>query len=256
MLRAALLLCLALAPAPIHAQALQYDVITVKPHDPADTSMSVQMAQGTYSAKNIQLDNLIAGAYGVKMWLVTGLPGWARSASWDIEAKLLNPPPGRLKSEQYESLMKGLLRSRFGLQAYEEQRVQPVFEMTVSPGGPALHATAPGPPGEDGKPTAARGGYRTRPGSLEGSLPIATLCESLSYTLERTVIDKTGLTGLYDIALHWSDETDSTAGDNGQTEKAPALVQALQQQVGLKLTPTKAMVPAIVVDAIHQPDAN
>lgn len=255
-MRAALLLCLAFAITSARAQTLQYDVITVKPHDPADRNMSVHFSGGTYSAKNIQLDNLIAGAYGVKMWLVTGLPGWARSASWDIEAKLLNPPPGRLKSEQYESLMKGLLQSRFGLQAHGEQRMQPVFEMTVSPGGPALHATAPGPTDEDGKPTTARGGYRTRPGSLEGSLPIATLCESLSYTLERTIVDRTGLTGLYDVALHWSEETDSTAGDNGQTEKAPALVQALQQQVGLKLTPTKAMVPAIVVDAIHQPDAN
>lgn len=253
------MLCLSLVLIPLNyavAQSLQYDVISVKPHDDRDPGMGIRVGPTSYSANNIRLDNLIASAYGVKMWLVTGLPSWAKSSGWDIEAKMTDPPSRRLTREELHGLMKGLLQQRFGLLVHEEQRLQPVLEMTVVPNGPPLTSVPLGPPSADGTPARPKGGYYTGQGKLEGSINMESLAGTLSYQFEKTVIDKTGLTGFYDVKLHWTQDANATPNDNGTGDVPPALMEALREQLGLKLTPAKAEVPAVVVDAIKQPEAN
>lgn len=68
-------------------------------------------------------------------------------------------------------------------------------------------------------------------------------------TGSRTVIDQTGLNGKYDFTLKWSSEFAAT----GQPSDEPSLLTAIQEQLGLKLVPTKGPVEVIVIDHIEKP---
>jgi bla regulator protein blaR1 len=71
----------------------------------------------------------------------------------------------------------------------------------------------------------------------------------------RAVVDQTGLKGTYDFTLTWSESLASGAGQESGTD-APSLFTAVQEQLGLKLVPTKAPVEVIVIDHIEKPSAN
>jgi uncharacterized protein (TIGR03435 family) len=153
--------------------------------------------------------------------------------------------------------------------------------MTARPdhGGPPLG----GKPGDGGPMPAPRAGQsfmRMSPQgmTLEGrSVPIGTMVEFLSRELGATVIDKTGLADKYDYTLNFISENrgfgfgppppppPSAPSDgpapSGSPESAPAdtppsLVDAVQQQLGLKLVQQKEPVDVIVIDHIEQPSAN
>jgi uncharacterized protein (TIGR03435 family) len=67
----------------------------------------------------------------------------------------------------------------------------------------------------------------------------------------RLVEDKTGLTGVYDFTLHYSA---SEPPPPDSTE--PSLYTALEEQLGLKLEPTKGPVQVLVIDSVERPSAN
>jgi len=80
-------------------------------------------------------------------------------------------------------------------------------------------------------------------------LPMAALAKTLSDQVHRTVIDKTGLAGNYDLTLKWSLEDNPSA----ETDAAPSIFTALQEQLGLKLHPAKGPVETLVVDHAEIP---
>ena len=83
-------------------------------------------------------------------------------------------------------------------------------------------------------------------------IPMASLASTLEGQVHRTVIDKTGLTGSYDFTLKWSPDDGSTA----QTDAAPYIFTALQEQLGLKLQPAKGPVETLIVDHAEMPSEN
>ena len=83
----------------------------------------------------------------------------------------------------------------------------------------------------------------------------------LSTVLGRTVIDKSGLTGPFDVRLDFlPDETTPAlpAPPPGPAplDSSPSILAALQQQLGLRLEPSKGPVEVIVVDHVERPSAN
>lgn len=83
---------------------------------------------------------------------------------------------------------------------------------------------------------------------------ISQLCDRLSTLLGRTVIDKTGLTGAYDIELMFAPEPG--AGAPSVDSALPSLFTAIQEQLGLKLQAARGLVEAIVVDSAVTPEDN
>jgi len=74
----------------------------------------------------------------------------------------------------------------------------------------------------------------------------------LQFHVDRPVVDQTGLKGRYDFKLQWTvDEANTTEPD-----ALPGLFTAIQEQIGLKLEPTKAPADVLVVDKIGRPEAN
>ena len=84
-------------------------------------------------------------------------------------------------------------------------------------------------------------------------VPLDNLAYSLSGRLSRTVVDKTGLKGNYDLLLTWSPDDGSTASSDSS---APSLFTALQEQLGLRLQPAKGPVETLVVDHVEMPTEN
>ena len=70
-------------------------------------------------------------------------------------------------------------------------------------------------------------------------------------TISRPVVDQTGLTGLYDLTLHWKASTDPETGDNAAFFRA-----ALRDQLGLELKPTHAPIEILVIDHVERPSEN
>jgi uncharacterized protein (TIGR03435 family) len=89
----------------------------------------------------------------------------------------------------------------------------------------------------------------------------------LSNELHHTVIDKTGLTGKYDLELTWTQDQGSDPmfkGTDGAQQRAdaapdasgPSIFTALQEQLGLKLQSTKGPVETLVIDHVEMPSEN
>jgi uncharacterized protein (TIGR03435 family) len=247
-----------------------YDVISIKPNKSASGGTRIMNSPDGFSATNVPIGFVISNAYGIRQDLISGLPGWADSARYDITAKVAAPDVptlAKLTRDQRNGMLKPLLADRFKLQAHEETKTLPAFELVLSKGGSKLHQAVPGDTypngfkGPDGS-TAHPGMMMMGPGRITAqAIPISNLINILSRQLQRTIIDKTGLTGNYDITLQWSPDPGEGAafpgGPDGRTlspdSAGPYLFTALEEQLGLKLNSTKSPVQTLVIDHIDPP---
>jgi uncharacterized protein (TIGR03435 family) len=77
----------------------------------------------------------------------------------------------------------------------------------------------------------------------------------------RTVLDKTGLKGNYDLTLNWAPEENpavfNTGADTTPSDSSgPSIFTALQEQLGLKLESQKAPVEILIIDHVERPSEN
>jgi uncharacterized protein (TIGR03435 family) len=70
--------------------------------------------------------------------------------------------------------------------------------------------------------------------------------------LDRPVVDETGLTGRYNFVLKWTPDESNTSDPNAP----PGIFTAVQQQLGLKLEPTKGPADILVIDRVEMPSPN
>jgi bla regulator protein blaR1 len=176
-----------------------------------------------------------------------------------------------------------LLAKRFQLAAHFEAREIPVFELRLAKEGqqgPKLISHADGPPcdkpgtspgqGLPGFPGACHSlSAIDKPGTpphiLVGSRDVTmdvlagTLSSLPSLGLGRPVIDKSGFRGRFDFTLEWAREPRGPAASDSPTPVDPAgptPIEALRNQLGLKLEPAKASLPILVIDRVERPSEN
>lgn len=235
------------------AMATSFEVVSVKPATPGCPGMSVGHPPGRFLAHCVTLWGLIYNAYDVRSFRdhPPGLPGWADSALFDVDAKAddqtamaMQKLPRDPLGKQQQIMLQSLLADRFHLRAHYESKVEPVYELVVAKGGSKLK-----PLPADQKP---RGAIYGGPSEIKmRGDPITPLAFFLSQVAGRTVIDKTGLTGNFDLELKWTPDDQQGTPDAGAT-----LFTALQEQLGLKLRPAKATVPSLVIDHVERPSPN
>jgi uncharacterized protein (TIGR03435 family) len=250
-----------------------FEVVSIKPNKSASGMVRTMFKPDGYAATNVSLNMLIQAAYGIKEDQISGAPSWADSARYDIDAKVAGPDVPdlqKMKNEDRGVLLQPLLSERFKLAIHRETKVLPIYELVVAKNGPKLKEATPGDTSSDGIKGAygvPRAGMMMRPGQLTGQgIPMTFLANQLSRQLHRTVIDKTGLTGKYDLTLQWTDDHSDSMfkGADGSPQKAdpapdasgPSLFTALQEQLGLKLQSTKGPVETIVIDHVEMPSEN
>jgi len=101
-------------------------------------------------------------------------------------------------------------------------------------------------------------------GLTSGSgIPIAQIVQILSQFTGRPVVDKSGLTALYDFNLKWTPDPGQGGGPFGPPPPgapvqapdpdAPNLYTAVQEQLGLKLDNQRGPVDVVVIDRIERP---
>jgi uncharacterized protein (TIGR03435 family) len=251
-----------------------FDVVSIKQNKSGSGMVRIMTKSDGYSATNVSLKMLLQGAYGIREDLMSGLPSWTESTRYDIDAKVAGSDVDALKKlspEQRRSMLKPVLVDRFKLNVHTETKQLPVYELVVVKGGSKLKEATPGDTyangikGPDG--TAHAGMMRMGRGQLTGQgLPIASLVSMLSQQLQRTVVDKTSLTGKYDFELQWTEESSDPMfkGPDGSPQKTepapdasgPSIFTALQEQLGLKLQSAKGPVETLVVDSVAMPSEN
>jgi uncharacterized protein (TIGR03435 family) len=260
----------ALAPAPAPSAQVAtptYDVVLIKQNKSSSGVLSISSVIPTFKGTNLSLIMLLINSYPVRSDLIYGLPSWTRSARFDIEAKIVNPDKeqlDKLTDEQRREMLLSILKDRFHLQAHLETKILPVYDLVVAKSGPKFTG---GP--EANKDIAAaitekhlmHAGMLMNDGELTAAgTPLSSLAYTLSGTVGRTIIDKTGLTGNYDLELKWTPERAAAASaDNGQTDdqsSASSLFTALQEQLGLKLQSSKGPVQTLVIDHVEMPSEN
>ena len=102
-----------------------------------------------FRAQNVTLKHLLVNAYGIREGLMFGLPGWAASLRFDINAKVTDPDLKTLHSlskEQRQAMIAAILVDRFHLKLHTESKTLPVYELVVAKDGPKLTASAVPPP--------------------------------------------------------------------------------------------------------------
>jgi uncharacterized protein (TIGR03435 family) len=251
-----------------------FDVVSIKPDKSGGGMIRVMNRPDGYSASNISLKMLIQAAYGIREDLISGAPGWADSARYDIDAKVDGADVEALKKlspEQRRLILQPLLADRFKLKVHTEIKQLPVYELVVAKGGPKLKEATAGDTyanGIKGPDGVGRGGMvRMGRGQLTAQgVPMTSVVNILSQQLHRTVIDKTGLAGKYDLELNWTPDEGEGMGPppgSGQPHadvppegSGPSIFTALQEQLGLRLQSAKGPVDTLVIDHVEMPTEN
>lgn len=215
-----------------------FEVASIKAADPdSHIARWGQLRNGRYQASNVTLRNLIAAASGMSEVRVFG-PDWLDSTRFDVEAK----SPEGVPDSDLRPMLLALLKERFRLDTHTESREMAVFELMVAKDGPKM----PEFPGK-ARPT----GINRAGAMMDTTMTMAELAEWLSISAERPVLDNTGLTAKYNVALAFNPPGFLRNHSDLELE-APDLFAALQEQLGLRLQPAKAMVTVTVVDHIER----
>jgi uncharacterized protein (TIGR03435 family) len=189
--------------------------------------------------------DLIMEAYGLKRYqALSALPV---TAFYDIAAKAGGD--GTPTRAEFMPMLQTLLADRFNLRFHRETREVPVYAMVVGKSGVKFKESPPE------KPFRSYGGVNGRNQYRELSQATMEMVADriAGEGIDRPVIDKTGLTGKYDIRLEATPEF--RINNNPQPEDL-RIFDAIQQQLGLKLEPRKAAIEVLVVDRLERPSAN
>lgn len=230
-----------------------FEVATVKPVDSdAHRSRLFRMeGQHRWIATDYTLKNLIALAYDLSPKTISGGPSWVESQHFDIQAVT----PGDVQPRRLEQMqmLRALIVERFGLKFHRDQKEFSIYELTIAKGGPKLNpaATPADPPQLIGI---------VYPDRIEVPAKSVTMDDFVAMlqraTLDRPTVNRTGLSGKYDFKLDWAPDETQYSGELPKASDdapAPPLFTAIQEQLGLKLTATRGMVNALVIDHAKKP---
>jgi uncharacterized protein (TIGR03435 family) len=224
-----------------------WEVATVKPSAPSDRGDRIHMHGRHLTLERETVEWLLLIGYNVQKNQIVGAPDWAKTEQWDVDG--LANVDGEPNLKQLQGMLRKILEERFGLKLHHEQREMPVFALTAAKGGPKLTINTSDPNGLMDQQNREANGQRTE--QLKNT-SMAELALILQFHVGRPIVDQTGLAGRYDFQLKWTtDETRATAAD-----APPGLFTAMQEQLGLKLEPVKAMAEVLVVDGAERPSAN
>ena len=283
------LISIATAVALPQAQATpgeRFEVASVKPYKGPLTLISSNLEPGgRFVAQQQSLRDLIMMAYKVRESQIVGAPPWIGTDRFDVNAKAgreLPPlnPTGEIGP--LERMLQSLLADRFKLVAHVETRELPIFALVLARNDRRL--------GEKLRPTtidcATKFAEQARAGQsgplMAGGMPACGLVVSgwsirlgggplsqltmvLTNMTNRFVVDRTGLTGNYDVDLQWTPQgmrIGKPPGDNPPGPAFPApppdangatLETSIQEQLGLKLDPQRGPVPVLVIERAEQP---
>jgi uncharacterized protein (TIGR03435 family) len=248
--------------------AQTFDVASIKPNTSGESGARMNTnANGRVTVVNNTLFNIIRNAYNVQpMQIVRGpsAPDWLDRDRWDITA--MGAP--MTSPRQIETTLQALLTERFRLVVRRETREELAYALVVAradgrlgPGltrsiGPCAELAAlvaSGAPLPNPRPDVRCGTNMGLGLASTRGVVMADFARNLGPMTGRPVIDRTGLTGAFDLELRWTPDQMPAGAPALPATDAPALFVAIQEQLGLKLEPTKAPLEVIVIESVQRP---
>jgi uncharacterized protein (TIGR03435 family) len=285
-----------LNPPPLRAQSrpaavarLAFEVASVKQNKPGASPSRLDFeAGGRFTARNIPLRTLILIAYRIQGFQLSGGPDWLNDR-FDIVAKAEGNPP----VNELQLMLRTLFSDRFKLTVHHETRELPIYALVMdrsdgrmgaqlrrsgvdcapinAPAGappppppPPASKALDGPGPVDADPNRVGQGCASMllPGRMSGRMMTMTqVANTLTRFLSRPVIERTGLTGNFDLDLEYTPDQMLLSGPGGPplpatlapSSDGPSIFTAVQEELGLKLESMKGPVDVLVIDHVEQP---
>jgi len=255
---------------------LYFEAASLKPSDPkAGPGMGIRRQPGgRFNTFNTTVRVLITFAYQIQDYQLVGAPDWIRSSRYDIVAKLEGDPPPVRPGTGADHMMlatRALLTERFKLKVHRETREMDMYALMMAKPdgkpGPRLK-----PAGNDCSPeaiAARRGAPPPAPGTGPvcginflagrirfGGYPLSLFAQTVSNTVGRAVVDRSGLAGNWEFELNFAAPPPQGPLPPGvelppTDPDAPDLFTAVREQLGLKLESTKGPIEVLVIDSIE-----
>jgi uncharacterized protein (TIGR03435 family) len=234
-------------------------------------------ATGEFTLINIPFTTMLYGAYQLQPYQLIGAPSWVRDERYDIIARLDPKIAGRLQPDGHPPTwalaLRHLLIERAHLTYHRETRQLPVYALVMARAdrklGPNIRPaqadcdalrTQSGVAAREGKPspyppstpTYTPCGLRNAPGRIvSGGFGFAEFLSALSVQTGRAVVDRTGLSGRWDLHVEYAPSP--VAAGTAATANLPDVFTALQEQLGLKLEFAQGPVQVFVIDRVERP---
>jgi uncharacterized protein (TIGR03435 family) len=263
----------AVTRAQLQAAGAAFERASIRRNPSGDMRASIQALPGGYRAVNAPVRLLIRDAYALQGFQLVGGPSWLDSERFDVTARAEGDPT----PDQERLMLRSLLADLFALSVHSETREMPVYAMVLARQdgtfGPQLRrsgadcseappwqGTGPAPNRDRKSPCSAAG-----PGSSGGmrfrGVTLDAFAKFLTTPAQRPVVDRTGLTGLFDVDLDLAAELGPPPPPPGARDQidragAPSIFTALQQQLGLDLDPRRAPIDVVVIDRVQLPVPN
>lgn len=222
-----------------------FEVASIKPHDgPTPRILDFSSSGPLVKLEAYTIAGLIHEAYNLKDYQI--VYPQADNAFYDIVARA---PGESLTRDQFRPFFQTLLAERFGLKFHRETKEMSVYALVPGKVGPKFKESAADATGGDQFYGNGRGWRIRMPrGTMEG------LAEAIASTsgLDLPVVDKTGLSGVYDLTIAYM--TEETIANDPSPSDVGVLDAVLN--LGLKLEVQKASVEVLVVDQVGKPSAN
>jgi uncharacterized protein (TIGR03435 family) len=253
-----------------------FDAASVKPNPAITSGIRVNTFPNRFSGVNMTLRMLIGYAFNLPAYRMSEGPTWFDADRFDIEATASEG--GDI--DAMRARMRALLGDRFRLRTHMEMRELPIYMLTVArrdgklgddikPSGndclpvkPPPGAPPPPPPPPGGAiPSTAQCPSMLGLGNISGrKLTIDQLAATLSTHVNRPVVNRTDLTGLFDIDLRYMPDytpfIPAGAPPLPTDPNAPPLFTAVQEQLGLKLETARGPVDVLVIDSVEKPSVD
>lgn len=228
---------------------LEWNVISVKPTQSCTTGSGMQVATDGVHVFCLPLRALIQIAWAINEGSrVLGAPAWTNETMYNIDAKVAGEDVATFSKQgvgQRNRMLQALLQDRFKLKAHLDSRELPIYELVVAKGGPKLKEATPDEAAKSMLLLRGRGEIDSI------SMPLHSLPSMLARELDRPVVDRTGLTGHYDFSLRFTPVMGATPDSQD-----PSIFTAIQEQLGLKLNPSKAPLDVLIIDHLERPTEN
>lgn len=247
-----------------------------------DSGNSYRVTGGRFSTVFPLLSYIVFGwklilAPNERSEILASLPKWVGADRFEITARAPVSDPTK---DQMRLMVQSLLAERFGLVLHFKTQTVPVLALEVARAGklgPQLHPHSEGPPcPAESSPNLVpdvfpqvcevyrvqsqlnalvrMGARNTTMELLAGMLPMMGNPGMVS----RPVVDHTGLNGRFDLTIDYEPERllAPPTGDAHSEPSGPTILEALKEQLGLKLEPTKSPRRVLVINHVERPSEN
>ena len=238
------------APQSSAGPTAQFDAVSVKLIDPdAGTAHSHERQDPKRLAMTGSAHRFIRRAYGLTDGQLGGEPDWFKNRLYSVEAVTSAPAT----EEQMMLMLRSVLASRFQLRLKEESREMPAYSLEVAPGGPKFKELKTGEVPQDAP--EPEGIFARTFTSMDELMNSLNGVYGGRLNLDRPVVDRTSLTGHYNMQLRTEIET--VTDDFGRRSlQFPNLFHDMQSELGLRLVPVHVSMPYFVVEHAAEPAPN